>query len=109
MDRRENSIAGVSSTVAGKPLTPPQNAMGFLHDNCTAIAELKVRLKIVADHIVGTRPTNGEAGAATERAVTIISRLEDQSFTLNECFEELDRIERGLGVKGEGSGIQSAR
>ena len=108
MDRRENSIAGVSSTVAGKPLTPPQNAMGFLHDNCAAIAELKVRLKITADHIVGMRPTN-EQPASQERVVTVLSRLEDQAFMLNDCFEELDRIERGLGVKGEGSGIQSAR
>jgi hypothetical protein len=94
---------------APKQLAKPDNAMHFLHDNCAAIAELRTRLKIAADSIVGVRPI-GEGSATDEpRAITVLSRLEDQAFMLNDCFEELNRIERGLGIKDEGAGIQAGR
>lgn len=106
MERKE-ILPGSGIAGAGKQ-AKPDNAMHFLHDNCATTAELRVRLKIVADHIVGVQPIDGETSVQAP-AVTVLSRLEDQSFLLNECFEELNRIERGLGVKGEEAGSQSGR
>jgi hypothetical protein len=108
MDRRE--VVDVSRspiTGAGKPLVKPDNAMHFLHDNCAAIAQLSTRLRIVADNIVGSRPS--EVADTENRIPTVLNRLEDQAFMLSECFDELCRIERGLGVKNEGAGIEAGR
>jgi hypothetical protein len=91
-----------------KQIAKPDNVMHFLHDNCAAIAELRTRLKIVADQTVGTRPI-GEGETSDKPAITVLSRLEDQAFMLNDCFDELNRIERGLGIKDEGTGVQAGR
>jgi hypothetical protein len=107
MERRE-LVDASRPPIPGKPLAKPDNAMHFLHDNCAATAELRTRLRIIADQIVGPRPSN-EASATDERVITVLNRLEDQAFMLNDCFQEMDRIERGLGIKGEGAGIQAGR
>lgn len=110
MDRKE--IAERLDRVGGIPkqIPKPNNVMNFLSDNCSSLAELRVRLKVIADHIVGVRPIEEGAGKEeASRAITVLSRLEDQAFMLNDCFDEVNRIERGLGVKDEGNGIEARR
>jgi hypothetical protein len=74
MDPR-NTLADVSRPATPKQLTKPDNALHFLHDNCAAIAELRTRIRIAADSIVGVRPL-GESATDEIRAITVLSRIE---------------------------------